>query len=128
MIDPSTTLRHWAPETRRDAEKHDLGFYHALIEARLPFELLSDQVHDRPRTLTGSSLIVLANAACLSEAQCEAIRAYVARGGSVVAAYETSLRDEAGKARVRFRALPIVFGARLRLRVRAASSRTTTSR
>ena len=44
VIDPSTTLRHWAPEKRQEAERHDLGFYHALVEARLPFELLSDQV------------------------------------------------------------------------------------
>ncbi|TCV74547.1 beta-galactosidase-like protein [Neorhizobium sp. R1-B] len=101
VIDPSTTLRHWAPEDRHNAEKHDLGFYHALVEARLPFELLSDQV------LTASELdrfkvIVLANAACLSDAQVKAIRDYVARGGSVVAAYETSLRDEFGKLRTEF--------------------------
>jgi hypothetical protein len=109
MIDPSTTLRHWAPETRKDAEKHDLGFYHALIEARLPFALLSDQVLT-PASLDRYRLIILANAACLSDAQCEAIRAYVARGGSVIAAYETSLRDEAGKPRRDF-ALADIFGA-----------------
>ncbi|MBP0500774.1 hypothetical protein J8J32_22115, partial [Mycobacterium tuberculosis] len=60
VIDPSTTLRHWAPGERPTAERHDLGFYHALVEARLPFELVSDQV------LTAASLdrfkvIVLAN-------------------------------------------------------------------
>jgi hypothetical protein len=112
MIDPSTTLRHWAPETRKDAEKHDLGFYHALIEARLPFALLSDQVLT-PANLDRFRVIVLANAACLSDAQCDAIRGYVARGGSVVAAYETSLRDEAGQARGDF-ALADVFGVRFR--------------
>ncbi len=56
-------------------------------------------------------MIVLANASCLSDAQNEAIRAYVARGGSVVAAYETSLRDEFGKPRAEF-GLADVFGAR----------------
>ena len=110
IIDPSTTLRHWAPEQRHDAEKHDLGFYHALVEARLPFELLSDQI------LTDESLdrfrvIVLANASCLSDTQCDAIRRYVARGGSVVAAHETSLHDEFGKMRDEF-GLADVFGAR----------------
>jgi Hypothetical glycosyl hydrolase 6 len=110
VIDPSTTLRHWAPESRKDAEKHDLGFYHALIEARLPFELLSDQVL-RQENLDRFRLIILANASCLSNAQCEAIRAYVARGGSVVAAHETSLRDENGKPRTDF-GLADVFGAR----------------
>ena len=111
VIDPSTTLRHWAPENRRQAETHDLGFYHALIEAKLPFELLSDQVMTETN-LDRFKLIVLANAACLSDSQCEAIRAYVARGGSVVAAHETSLRDDAGKLRSDF-GLGDVFGARL---------------
>ena len=109
VIDPSTTLRHWAPEQRPEAEKHDLGFYHALVEARLPFDLLSDQV------LTAESLgryrvVVLANASCLSDAQCAALRAYVAAGGSVVAAFETSLRDEDGRVRAEF-GLADVFGA-----------------
>jgi hypothetical protein len=109
VIDPSTTLRHWAPEQRPAAEKHELGFYQALIEAKLPFELLSDQVLTAER-LDAYRLIVLANAACLSDAQCAAIRDYVARGGSVVAAYETSLRDEHGAARGAF-GLADVFGA-----------------
>jgi hypothetical protein len=39
-----------------------------------------------------------------------AIRAYVARGGSVIAAHETSLRDEAGNRRAEF-GLADVFGA-----------------
>eukprot|EP01037_Dinobryon_pediforme_P004268 gene4268-4318_t len=108
IIDPSTTLRHWAPEQRHEAERHDLGFYQALIEARLPFELVSDQVLT-PANLDRFRLIVLANAACLSDGQCEAIRAYVGRGGSVVAAYETSLRDEVGLPRDDF-GLADVFG------------------
>lgn len=109
VIDPSTTLRHWAPEDRHNAEKHDLGFYHALVEARLPFELLSDQVLTA-ENLDRFKVIVLANAACLSDAQNDAIRAYIARGGSLVAAYETSLRDEFGKPRSEF-GLADVFGA-----------------
>ncbi len=111
MIDPSTTLRHCAPEQRRDSERHDLGFYHALIEARVPFELLSDQVLTQAN-LDRFKLIVLANTACLSDAQCESIRVYVGRGGSVVAAYESSLRDEVGNVRLDF-GLGDVFGASL---------------
>jgi hypothetical protein len=110
VIDPSTTLRHWAPEERHNAERHDLGFYHALVEARLPFELLSDQVLTQ-ENLDRFKLIVLANASCLSDAQNEAIRAYVERGGSVVASYETSLRDEFGKKRNEF-GLADVLGAK----------------
>ncbi|MGO1077891.1 family 10 glycosylhydrolase [Inquilinus sp. CA228] len=101
VIDPSTTLRHWAPEKRHEAERHDLGFYHALVEARLPFELLSDQVMTA-EALDRFKLLVLANVSCLSDAQCEAIRGYVGRGGSIVAAYETSLRTESGAMRPEF--------------------------
>lgn len=112
VVDPSTTLRHWAPEERPAAEKHDLGFYHALVEARLPFELLSDQVLTA-ENLDRFKVIVLANVSCLSEAQNAAIAAYVARGGSVVAAYETSLRDEFGHRRPEF-GLADVLGVRLK--------------
>ena len=108
VIDPSTTLRHWAPDDRPQAERHELGFYQALVEARLPFELVSDQVLSAA-SLDRFRVIVLANAACLSDDQCAAIRAYAKRGGSVVAAYETSLRDENGRARAEF-GLADLFG------------------
>jgi hypothetical protein len=110
VIDPATTLRHWAPEQRPEAERHDLGFYHALVEARLPFELLSDSVLTA-ENLDRFKVIVMANASCLSDAQCEAIEKYVGRGGSVVAAHETSLRDEVGRPRKEF-GLADVFGVK----------------
>ncbi|MGO8308635.1 hypothetical protein ACC860_36745, partial [Rhizobium ruizarguesonis] len=56
-------------------------------------------------------LILLANASCLSDAQNAAIRAYVDRDGSVIASYETSLRDEFGKKRDEF-GLADVLGVR----------------
>lgn len=111
IIDPSTTLRHWAPEKRHLAEQNDFGFYHALVEAKLPFEFLSDQVMTA-EALDRFKLIILANTTHLSDEQCEAIRAYVARGGSVVAAYESSLYDENGRMRADL-GLADVFGATL---------------
>ena len=61
---PSSTPRRpcgiGRPKIRHKAEKHDLGFYHALVEARLPFELLSDQALT-PEKLGRFKLIVLAN-------------------------------------------------------------------
>ena len=98
ILDPATTLRHHGPETRATAEQDDLGFYQALIEARVPFEMLSDQVMTA-ESLDRFKLVILANAACMSDAQIEMLEAYVGRGGSVVAAYESSTRDEAGKPR-----------------------------
>lgn len=109
IIDPSTTMQHWGPEGRHNAEIDDLGFCQALVEARIPYELLSDQVMTA-EALDRFKLVILANAACLSDDQCEALRAYVARGGSIVAASETSLRDEHGNMRNDF-GLADVFGA-----------------
>jgi hypothetical protein len=111
VIDPSTTLRHWASDQRHVAEADDFGFYHALVEARLPFELVSDQVMTE-ENLDRFKLVILANASCLSDEQCAQLRAYVERGGSVVAANETSLRDEDGAVRKDF-GLADVFGASL---------------
>lgn len=111
IIDPSSTLRHWAPEMRRQAESDDLGFYQALVEAGLPFEFLSDEMLS-PERLDAFKVVILANARCLSDAQCKLIEDYVARGGGVVAAFETSTCDEQGRPRDDF-GLASVFGARL---------------
>lgn len=112
IIDPATTLRHWDPDKRHLAEHNDLGFYQALIEARLPFEFLSDQVMTL-ETLQRFKVVVLANATYLSDEQCQALRDYVTAGGSVVAANETSLYDAKGKARSDF-GLADVFGVTLK--------------
>ena len=61
---------------------------------------------------TGSTpfkLLILADAAALSDAQCAAIRAYVERGGSVLATFASSLYDELGVRRADF-GLADVFG------------------
>jgi hypothetical protein len=98
ILDPATTLRHHGQETRKEAEADDLGFYQALIEAKLPFEMLSDQAMT-PEQLDRFKVVILANSTCLSDAQCALLKAYVERGGSVVAAYETSTRDEENRPR-----------------------------
>ena len=111
LLDPASTLRHISPDRHHTTEAHELGFYHALVEARLPFEMVSDQML-RPEMLDRFKVLVMPNAVCLSDAQCQAIRDYVGRGGSLVAAHETSLADADGKRREDF-GLGDVFGARL---------------
>lgn len=91
ILDPATTLRHHGQETRRAAEADDLGFYQALIEAKLPFEMLSDQAMTL-ESLKAFKVVILANSTCLSDEQVNLLEAYVAAGGSVVAAHETSTR------------------------------------
>ena len=109
MLDPSTTLRSWHPDDRESAEGHELGLYHALVEARLPFDLHSDlDVSDA--ALDRYKLIAVANASFLSTGQCEALTRYVERGGSLVTSFETSLYDEWGTKRADF-GLSKLFGA-----------------
>jgi hypothetical protein len=75
------------------------GMYHALIEARVPFEM----VHEgRLENLQRFKLLVLPNIAALSGAQCEAIAAFAGAGGSLLATFETSLYDEWGNPRPDF--------------------------
>jgi len=101
MLDPSTTLRTWEADDRDSVEGHELGLYHALVEARLPFALLSDLVMT-DEALDQYKLIAVANAAFLSDAQCDSLTRYVARGGSLVTSFETSLYDEHGTLRTDF--------------------------
>lgn len=98
ILDPTTTLRHHDHQSRRDAEAHDLGFYQALVEARLPFEMLSDAAMT-PERLDQFKVLILANSTCLSEEQAEALEAYVARGGSLVVAHETGTRTPSNERR-----------------------------
>jgi hypothetical protein len=86
-----------------------LGFYEALVEARIPFEMVHDRLLD-PEHLEPFRTLILPNIAALSEVQCEQIRDYVKLGGSIVATHETSLYDEWGKQRADF-GLASLFGA-----------------
>ena len=64
------------------AEDHMLGMYHALIEARVPFEYVHEAFLT-PDRLDRFKLLIMADTAALSDAQCAAIRDYVKRGGSL---------------------------------------------
>ena len=61
-------------------------------------------------TSVASGRSLLPNIAALSDAQCAQIRAFVERGGSLVATYETSLYNEWGDRRTDF-GLASLFGA-----------------
>jgi len=89
-------------------EDHMLGMYHSLVESRIPFELVHEAFLT-PDRLDRFKLLILADTAALSDAQCRAIREYVARGGSVLATFATSLADESGARRDNF-GLSDLFG------------------
>src|SRR6185437_5394457 len=84
------------------------GFYQALVEARIPFEMVHDRLLDRQHVDSYRTLI-LPNIAALSNEQCRLLHEYVERGGSIIATYETSLYDEWGARRDDF-GLASLFG------------------
>jgi hypothetical protein len=108
LYSEQTGAYHPGVATGDRAEDHLLGMYHALVEARVPFELAHEAYLTADR-LDQFKLLILADAAALSDAQCDAIRAYVKRGGSVLATFATSLYDETGKRRNDF-GLADLFG------------------
>ena len=97
-----------AATVRERVEDHALGWYQALIEARIPFEMVHDRLLDAAH-LAPFKTLILPNIAALSDAQCEQLRAFVERGGGLVATYETSLYDEWGVQRKDF-GLADLFG------------------
>ena len=110
MVYSQQTAQYYGGErARQKVEDHTLGYYQALIEARIPFEMVHDRLLDASH-LAAYKVLVFPNIAALSDRQCRQIREFVERGGSVVATYETSLYDEWGVRRADF-GLASLFGA-----------------
>jgi hypothetical protein len=89
-------------------EDHIKGWYQALIEARIPFEM----VHDRmlaAQDIGQFKTLILPNVVALSDQQGQQLRAFVERGGGLIATHETSLCDEWGVRRENF-GLAELFG------------------
>lgn len=92
-IDPRSSSGAYAAPTPDED-----GFYQALVEARIPFDYIADQELSLER-LSAYEVLLLPNCNALSAAHVETIRDFVALGGSVVAAYESSLTDDQGERR-----------------------------
>ena len=96
MVYSQQTGTYYGGEQKhRRVEDHELGMYQALVEARIPFEMAHDRLLDAEH-VDRYRLLILPNVAALSDAQCEQLRQYVKRGGSLLATFETSLYDERG--------------------------------
>ena len=89
------------------APDYTSGFYHALVEARIPFEMVPDSQLDRVQPF---QVLALPNIANLSDVQCAQLKAFVEKGGGLVATHETSLNDEHGRRREDF-GLAALFSA-----------------
>jgi len=87
---------------------HEMGMYQALIEARIPFEMVNDRLLDAEH-LKPLKLLILPNISSLSDEQCDQLRKFARNGGSLLATFETSLYDEKGNRRDNF-GLADLFG------------------
>jgi hypothetical protein len=96
-----TALYYGGDHYANKVEDHALGWYQALIESRIPFEMVHDHNLDAAH-LAPYRTIILPNIAALSDAQCDQLRAFVKNGGSLIATHETSLFDELGAPRKNF--------------------------
>ena len=100
---------------RAKVEDHALGFYQALVEARVPFDMAHDLLLD-PAHLAPYRTLILPNIAALSDAQCRQLAQFVEGGGNLIATHEASLYDEWGRPRRDF-GLAALLGARYEGRV-----------
>ncbi|MEO7144624.1 MAG: beta-galactosidase trimerization domain-containing protein, partial [Bryobacteraceae bacterium] len=110
VFSQQTAKFYGGEQARAKCEDAIQGFYQALIESRIPFEMVHDRKLDA-ENVSRFKTLVLPNIAALSAGQCAQLRDFVKRGGSLVATNETSLYDEWGVRRANF-GLADVFGAR----------------
>lgn len=84
------------------------GISQALIRARIPY--LPVHADDLESNAESFAAFILPNLGSLSDRQAEALRAFVERGGGLLATGHSTLFDESGNARADF-ALADIFGA-----------------
>jgi len=84
------------------------GFTASLVRARIPYVPI--HVDHIERDGAGLKALILPNVVALSDAQCEAVRKFVANGGGLIATGFTSLCNESGDTRGDF-GLGRLFGA-----------------
>ena len=100
---------------------HALGVFRVGCEEHLPITLITD-LDVRAERLAPFKVLILPNAAALSDAQVATIREFVQKGGGLVATCETSLFDELGHPRPNF-ALADLFGVDYAGRPKAPTKR-----
>jgi hypothetical protein len=91
----------YKPRADGGAQQSVNGMYTALLEGRFFWDYVHEDRMDAER-LSKYSALILPNVALLSDAQCEQLRAFVGRGGSLLATFETSLYDEHNQPRSNF--------------------------
>lgn len=102
LVFSQETAREYAfSERDRLVEKPINGWYQALIESRIPFDMIDSHYIDQEH-LGNYRAVILPNIAVLSDKAIQALKDYVQGGGALLATYETSLYDEKGNRRPDF--------------------------
>lgn len=109
MIFSEQNRNYGAEQWQQGSGDHSSGMYHALLEARIPFEMVNDRLLSQ-EYLKPFRLLILPDIAQLSDDQCGHLKKFVENGGSLVATFETSLYDNEGNRRPDF-GLSDLFGA-----------------
>jgi hypothetical protein len=99
----------WSGADRARTTEYLQGLYYALLEARVLIDFVAEEDLSE-ETLRKYRVLILPNAAYLSDRHVQQIREYAGRGGSILATFETSRYDEWGDRREDF-ALADLFGA-----------------
>nr|AGS53656.1 beta-galactosidase [uncultured bacterium contig00086] len=110
LVFSQATGKFYGAEKAREKVGNPInGIYHALTESRIPFEMVHESYLNDQKYLSAYKTLILPNIACLSEAHCEGLKAFVKAGGGLIATFETSLYDERGNKRANF-GLSELFG------------------
>ena len=75
-----------------------LGYFTALTREHIPFDVILDKDMST-RGLSKYRVLILPNAACLSDSQIEAVKVFAKNGGRILAEFETGWYDERGRRR-----------------------------
>jgi hypothetical protein len=102
------TQLFYKPRGSANPQQFVHGLYSALLEGRFFWDYVHEDRMDAG-ALSKYSALILPNVALLSDAQCEQLRAFARRGGSLLATFETSLYDDQNQPRANF-GLADVFG------------------
>jgi len=100
----STQVLYPGPATARSRtymRETTHGIYEALLAGRFAFDFVHEDRLE-PERLSKYRALLLPNIAMLSDRQCEQIREFARRGGSIMASFETGLYDENLKPRAEF--------------------------
>jgi len=107
MIVSPLTNRVYPKPDGSEATDSVQGLYSILLEARIPFDVLTAENLTRDK-LVQYSAVLLPNVAILTDAQLGMISAFVENGGSLMSSFETGLYDTKGIMRPDFALGPLL--------------------